>query len=84
MKVKVRFFAELRDLSEPLEFECECKRPHELIEEIYKRVPMLKEKATEYKDIGLIFLVNGRDVRHLKEVKGNEVTVSVFPPSAGG
>ena len=84
VKVNVKFFAELRESFKPFEFECDCKTPSELLEEIYRRVPGLKEKEAEYKDLGLIFLVNGRDVRHLKEIEGDEITVSVFPPSAGG
>jgi MoaD family protein len=85
VKVKVKFFAELRELfGKEGEFECECEKPEELVEELFKRFPGLKEKAEEYKEVGLLVLVNGRDVRHLNEIRGEEISVSVFPPAAGG
>ena len=84
MKVKLKFFAELREKFKPTEFECSCKDPSELLKEIYSKLPELKEVEAKYGEMGLIFLVNGRDVRHLKRIEGDEVTVSVFPPSAGG
>ncbi|NPA84893.1 MAG: MoaD/ThiS family protein [Crenarchaeota archaeon] len=85
MKVKVKFFAELREIfGKEAEFECSCATPEELLEELFKKFEGLKEKAEEYGELGLVVLVNGRDVRHLKELRGDEITVSVFPPAAGG
>ena len=85
MKVKVKFFAELRELfGKEAEMDCECERPEELLSALYSRFPGLKEKAEEYGELGLVVLVNGRDIRHLDKIEGEEITVSVFPPAAGG
>ncbi len=87
MKVRVRFYAYLRDsLGKEDEFECNCKSPKELFEELLKRYPILKEEHEKYKESGLELsvLINGRDWRHLPSLEGEEVRVSVFPPAAGG
>lgn len=87
MKVKVKFFAYLREsLGTSDEFECECASPQELVDELLNRYPLLKEEREKYKESGLDLgiLVNGVDVRHLDELPTEEVKVSVFPPAAGG
>jgi molybdopterin converting factor small subunit len=84
LRVRVKFFANLREKFSDVEFECSCKTPEELKEELYRRLPGLREEEERMKDLGLVILVNGRDLRHLKEIKGGEITVSVFPPAAGG
>ncbi|UXD21165.1 molybdopterin converting factor [Ignicoccus pacificus DSM 13166] len=87
MKVKVRFYAYLREkIKEKDEFECDCKTAKELFEELLRRYPELQREREEYKDSGLELgvLINGRDWRHLGEIEGDEVKVSVFPPAAGG
>ena len=89
MKVRVEFFAFLRDAvgKKEDEFECDCSAPEELVEELFKRYPALAAENEEYKDYGLELkiLINGREWRYLDSL-GNEkeVEVAVFPPAAGG
>ncbi|ABU82002.1 MoaD family protein [Ignicoccus hospitalis KIN4/I] len=88
MKVKVQFFAFLRDEigKKEDEFECDCSSPEELLEELFKRYPKLKEEDEQYKRFGLELkvLVNGREWKYLDSLKGDEVEVALFPPAAGG
>ena len=86
-KVKVKFYAYLREkIGQSDEFECDCKSAEELVEKLLKRYPILEEEREEYKESGLELgiLINGRDWRHVTELEGEEVKVSVFPPAAGG
>ncbi len=88
MRVTVEFFGDLpkklgkrRDV-----FECDCKSAEDLRDVLLERYPELRKAEEEYKEsgVGLVILVNGRDVRHLKIIEDENVEVSVFPPAAGG
>ncbi len=88
MRVVIEFFGDLpRRLGRKREvFECSCKSAEELREELMKRFPELIKVEEEYREkgVGLVILINGRDLRHLKEIDEEVIEVSVFPPAAGG
>ena len=88
MKVIVEFFGDLpQRLGKRREsFECACNTATELREELLRRFPELAKVDEEYKEsgVGLVILVNGRDLRHVDRVDGETIEVSVFPPAAGG
>ncbi|MHC1601411.1 MAG: ubiquitin-like small modifier protein 1 [Candidatus Nezhaarchaeales archaeon] len=93
MKIKVKFFALIREIAGAKELEIEVKESMRVIDLLEELANMLSEKFRDYVFEGnevsksLIILVNGKGISEMKGLEtelrdGDEV--ALLPPVSGG
>jgi len=83
--VRVKLFANFREIVGSRELEVDAKSVRELLDLLVKNYPKFKEyfsedKLKEYVHI----MVNGKIVEDLSERLNQNDTVAIFPPVSGG
>lgn len=83
--VKVKLFANFREVAKVREMEIDAANVEELLKKLVERIPVLKDLIFDGDEVKsyVNVMVNGEVVKIDKDLKNDDV-VAIFPPLSGG